>query len=296
MIRRQLEYFLAVADRGSISAAARSLGVSQPTISEALGRMEAECGLTLVRSGRRGVTLSDAGRELLGPAAQVLRAYADLDRALRPISDVERGRLSLVCPRTLAPDPMAVAVGAFRRDFPDVAVTMTRQVADGIGAAVASGQADVGLGVNEVFDDGVERIHLGRQRIVALVASDIGNGDETDVSDLMRFGLITSPRGSVTRRLLAERVGERAVDDAVVAETSSAASMVPLVRAGLGVAFLPESIGIAARVDGVTLRRPRPSLDRDVWIFYRSSPSPASRAFIATTTRLRDDGKLGGLR
>ncbi|MCX6477366.1 LysR family transcriptional regulator, partial [Rhodococcus sp. (in: high G+C Gram-positive bacteria)] len=55
MDRRHLEYFLALADRGSISAAARGLGVSQPTISEALARMEKECGLTLVRRGSRGV-------------------------------------------------------------------------------------------------------------------------------------------------------------------------------------------------------------------------------------------------
>ena len=109
MDRRHLEYFLALADRGSISAAARGLGVSQPTISEALARMEKECGLTLVRRGSRGVTLTDAGRDLTGPAAQVLRAYRDLDHALHPLNVVQRGRLTVVCPRTLARDPAATA-------------------------------------------------------------------------------------------------------------------------------------------------------------------------------------------
>lgn len=146
MDRRHLEYFLALADRGSISAAARGLGVSQPTISEALARMEKECGLALVRRGSRGVTLTDAGRDLTGPAAQVLRAYRDLDHALHPLNVVQRGRLTVVCPRTLARDPAATALGAFTTRFPNVAVTMLSNDTDGIGMVVASGQADVGIG------------------------------------------------------------------------------------------------------------------------------------------------------
>ncbi|GAA3155584.1 hypothetical protein GCM10020255_036460 [Rhodococcus baikonurensis] len=175
--RRHLEYFLALADRGSISAAARGLGVSQPTISEALARMEKECGLALVRRGSRGVTLTDAGRDLTGPAAQVLRAYRDLDHALHPLNVVQRGRLTVVCPRTLARDPAATALGAFTTRFPNVAVTMLSNDTDGIGMVVASGQADVGIGVDEVFDEGVERILLGRQRIVALVPSARSSGE-----------------------------------------------------------------------------------------------------------------------
>ncbi|MGH3892546.1 MAG: LysR family transcriptional regulator, partial [Rhodococcus qingshengii] len=57
--------------------------------------MEKECGLTLVRRGSRGVTLTDAGRDLTGPAAQVLRAYRDLDHALHPLNVVQRGRLTV---------------------------------------------------------------------------------------------------------------------------------------------------------------------------------------------------------
>ena len=291
--RRHLEYFLALADRGSISAAARGLGVSQPTISEALARMEKECGLALVRRGSRGVTLTDAGRDLTGPAAQVLRAYRDLDHALHPLNVVQRGRLTVVCPRTLARDPAATALGAFTTRFPNVAVTMLSNDTDGIGMVVASGQADVGIGVDEVFDEGVERILLGRQRIVALVPSARSSGEGADeLTDLLRIGLIASPRGDVTRRLLAERLGERTVDEAVVAETISAASMIPLVRAGVGVAFLPESVADAVG-EGVVLRRTRPPLSRDLWMFHGSTPSPAAQAFIETTTRLRDEGGLG---
>ncbi len=126
-----------------------------------------------------GVSLTDAGRDLTGPAAQVLRAYRDLDHALHPLNVVQRGgRLTVVCPRTLARDPAATALGAFKRKFPNVAVTMLSNDTDGIGTVVASGQADIGLGgVDEVFDEGVERILLGRQQIVALVPAARSEGE-----------------------------------------------------------------------------------------------------------------------
>ena len=112
------------------------------------------------------------------------------------------------------------------------------------------------------------------------------------LTDLLRIGLITSPRDDVTRRLLAERLGEGTVDEAVVAETISVASMIPLVRAGVGVAFLPESVADTVG-EGVVLCRTRPPLTRDIWMFHGSTPSPAAQAFIETTSRLRDEGGMG---
>ena len=172
-------------------------------------------------------------------------------------------------------------------------MTMLSNDTDGIGTVVASGQADIGLGVDEVFDEGVERILLGRQQIVALVPAARSEGEGVAaLTDLLRIGLITSPRDDVTRRLLAERLGEGTVDEAVVAETISVASMIPLVRAGVGVAFLPESVADTVG-EGVVLCRTRPPLTRDIWMFHGSTPSPAAQAFIETTSRLRDEGGMG---
>src|SRR3546814_12637810 len=60
-----------------------------------------------------------------------LRAYRDLDHALHPLNVVQRGRLTVVCPRTLARDPAATALGAFKSKFPNVAVTMLSNDTDG---------------------------------------------------------------------------------------------------------------------------------------------------------------------
>ncbi|HCW80768.1 MAG TPA: LysR family transcriptional regulator, partial [Ruminococcaceae bacterium] len=75
MTLQQMKYFIAVADSGSISNAAKSLFISQPSLSEALKSLENETGLTLMVRTNRGVTLTPDGLEFLGYARQIAEQY-----------------------------------------------------------------------------------------------------------------------------------------------------------------------------------------------------------------------------
>ena len=78
---RQLGYFLAVVEHLNFGRAAEQLHVAQPSLSQAMGALERELGVPLFHRVGRGIVLSDAGAQLVGPARQVLR---DLDSARRP--------------------------------------------------------------------------------------------------------------------------------------------------------------------------------------------------------------------
>ena len=69
---KQLEYFVAIAEEGQITAAARRLHISQPPLSYELAQLERELGTQLVRRGPRGVTLTEAGRLLYDRARRIL--------------------------------------------------------------------------------------------------------------------------------------------------------------------------------------------------------------------------------
>ncbi|MBC8103026.1 MAG: LysR family transcriptional regulator [Cytophagales bacterium] len=69
----QIELLVALVDTGSFSQAASDIGVSQSAVSHGLARLETELGVTLVERGRRGISLTEAGREVLGHAREVLR-------------------------------------------------------------------------------------------------------------------------------------------------------------------------------------------------------------------------------
>src|SRR4051812_5322948 len=90
----QLRYFVAVAETGSFTRAAGREGVTQPTLSEQILRLESErhgVGRRLFDRVGRTVTLTDPGRELLGRAQAILAALDEAERAVR--DSAEGGRL-----------------------------------------------------------------------------------------------------------------------------------------------------------------------------------------------------------
>ncbi|MBV0896141.1 LysR family transcriptional regulator [Microbacterium sp. NC79] len=92
---QQLRYFTAVAGHGSISAGAASLGVTQPTISQALQSLEHEMKTPLFSRVGRGMVLTSAGHALVGPARRILRASAATRDTLINRGRVLAGRLDL---------------------------------------------------------------------------------------------------------------------------------------------------------------------------------------------------------
>ena len=70
---RQIEYVLAVVDRGSFTKAASSLDVSQPSLSDGIRRLESELGVRLFHRLGRSVELTDAGQAFVGPARHLTR-------------------------------------------------------------------------------------------------------------------------------------------------------------------------------------------------------------------------------
>ena len=108
---RQIEYVLAVVDRGSFTKAAAAVHVSQPSLSDGIRRLEAELGVRLFDRLGRSVELTDAGLALVGPARQLLGMLdADLVRGLAILDqkiDSLDSYLSAATPS--APRPAAAA-------------------------------------------------------------------------------------------------------------------------------------------------------------------------------------------
>lgn len=121
---RQLEYFVAVGERGSIAQASAMVNVSSPSISAAITQLEAEFGLPLfVRKHAHGLSLTQAGRQFLEQARKVLTEAEHLNRLAGTISGKVQGPLTVGCLLTF----VQVLLPAIRRRFqtahPDVRVS-----------------------------------------------------------------------------------------------------------------------------------------------------------------------------
>src|SRR3954451_10877841 len=94
MTLQQLTYFRAAAERGSFSAAADSLHMAQPSLSEQIRRLEAELGVALfARAGRR-LELTEAGRLLLPQAERTLDAAREATESVREVRDLTGGTVA----------------------------------------------------------------------------------------------------------------------------------------------------------------------------------------------------------
>jgi len=112
-----LDTFVAVADAGGISAAARRLGVSKSIVSRRLFRIEAELGTQLLARTTRGAALTEAGLTFRDHAA---RASAEIDTAresIRPTGGL-RGRLRVAMPLSIGPTHFAPALAEMAHRHP----------------------------------------------------------------------------------------------------------------------------------------------------------------------------------
>lgn len=285
MDRRHVEHFLTVLDTGSLSAAARRLGVTQPALTQSIRRLEDECGHRLFVRGAAGVTLTDAGRSFVPAAIDVLRSF---DAALNVVEEAGRhlqGTLRIVCPATLVHDPLMGVLRRFREANPHVHLEVTdpRIPAESI-EAVASGAADCALFSGDVHVPQLITRILTQQRIVAVLPQEDGPVDAS-LPALLERGLLCAPRGRTIRRILDDAVGPVTVARSIVMETEHAGTITPLVRAGVGVAFLPHAVAVRTVAEaGLRVIDPDPPLSRSVVLAMRGEGhSPQLRAFLSFT-------------
>jgi len=120
---RQLEYFVAVGEAGSIALASEKVNVSSPSISTAINQLEKEFGLPLfVRQHAQGLSLTQSGRVMMEQAKFVLKEAESLMGLAGDIAGVVRGPLSVGCLVTFAQVVLPTVRRSFQDAFPDVTI------------------------------------------------------------------------------------------------------------------------------------------------------------------------------
>lgn len=123
---RQLEYFVAVGETGSIALASEQVNVSSPSISTSISQLEAELGVQLfIRKHAHGLSLTSGGRRVLAEARALLDSAAGLSSLAADISESVSGPLAIGCLKTIAPMVLADLRRRFENLYPGVSVRQT---------------------------------------------------------------------------------------------------------------------------------------------------------------------------
>src|SRR3954470_19972801 len=143
---RQLEYVVAVVDHEGFTRAADALSVAQPSLSQGVRTLEKELGVELFHRLGRHVALTAAGEALLVPARRMLRDAEVARAAVAEVRGLVAGQLDLAALPTLAADPLAPLVGAFRSAHPGITVFVTEpEEGSAVSDLVRSGRVEVGF-------------------------------------------------------------------------------------------------------------------------------------------------------
>lgn len=143
---QQLRYLVAVADHGSVSAAARSLYVSQPGVSAAISYLESIFGIQcFVRHHAKGVTLTPAGHSFVAAAKNVLIQAEDLHHRADELNHTIRGRIRLGCFCTLGPFFLPRILATLRSTYPEISVQIYDGDTESMLRWLRDGTIEVGL-------------------------------------------------------------------------------------------------------------------------------------------------------
>src|SRR3954465_952024 len=155
MTLQQLEYFLAAMSAGPFSAAAQSLHMAQPSLSEQIRRLEAELGVALFARVGRGLELTEAGRRLRPQAERTLDSAREAAESVREVRELRGGSASF---GTFGNAPyylLADLVQDFRRRHPDVRVRLVGLNSSEVAEEVREGRLQGGLIPRPIHDPGL---------------------------------------------------------------------------------------------------------------------------------------------
>src|SRR3984885_3769074 len=134
-----------VVRRGSFSAAAEALSYTQSAVSQAIARLEAETGATLVVRDRRGVRPTAAGTTLVAHAETIFAQIESAEADLEAVMGVRRGRLRVASFPSAGATLIPLAVAVFREAHPEVTLTLAEGEPEEIAPRLRSGELDLAL-------------------------------------------------------------------------------------------------------------------------------------------------------
>ena len=246
---------VAIADSGSLTRAAESLGLAQPALTQTINRLEANIGTRLFTRSRRGAVLTEAGHAIIDDLRASL-AYGDVALArARAIGTGEGGELTIGFVSHAVYEVLPRALRRFRAAHPQVRFVLREMSNAEQVEALERGRIDVALLHPPVSVNArVHELKLGAEAMIAALPAGFPVTDDGLVSlaELASHGLVWFPEQQVSglRNEMLSAIRSAGHHVAVVQEANRTLTVLAAVAAGLGWSLLPRSVR-ALRHEGV---------------------------------------------
>ncbi|HHP51131.1 MAG TPA: LysR family transcriptional regulator [Moorella mulderi] len=285
--------FVTTVEKGTLSAAAESLYLTQPGVSKQLRALEEFYGLRLLERRGREVRLTAAGEICYRHAKAIIRHLEQAQKELAELLRLVKGKLILGASTTPGQYILPRLIGAFRSEHPQVEVVVEITDSHEVIRKLQGGEIDLGVVGVRGRKKSLNYSRLVEDELVLITPPHhpLALKGWATVEDLKGQPLIWREAGSGTRRVLEERLqkaGFHLDPHQIIMELGSTEAIISAVEAGLGISFVtkwaPEKSAKLGRLAVVPLEGV--NLKRDLYLVRRNQPlSPAAEAFISFSER-----------
>lgn len=236
---RQLRYFVAASEAGSLLRASARLHVAQPALGQQITALEEELGARLLERSSRGVALTEAGKVFLEHARLVLADAERARQAVQESSRVPQGDVSLGLTTTVALAATLPILSACREQLPQVRLKVVEAYSGFLREHLQSGRLDLALLYDDALNTGLSRVPLLDDQLVFVTRATNRVPQRLTLATLSRWPLVLPGREHGLRRIIDDACAPHKLHLNIVAEIEALSSVKRATEAGIGNTILP---------------------------------------------------------
>lgn len=280
---QQLRYVTALAKEKHFQKAARLTGVTQPTLSQQVKKLEQELGESLFERSSRRVALTPAGERFLP------HALAALDALQKGVASIqEEGDLSVAPVRigflpTMGPYLIPPILNDLKERVPELTLEFHEDTAASLVQRIREGGLDLGIVSLPLHEDGIASRSLGRESLYLAVSPQHALARQKNVAlrQLHQESLFVLQEGRCLRDQISVFLRRAKAQPKIAFQGMHLTSLLKLVATGEGVAIVPEMAAESHAADGIRfLPFSNPQPTREVGVIWRRSASLTQREYL----------------
>jgi DNA-binding transcriptional LysR family regulator len=238
-----LRLFVAVADARSITQGALRAGLARASATARIKGLESALGVTLLKRGRRGVELTEAGESLLDHARIVMHDVDAMRGDLAAFASGAKASVHLLANTSGLSEHLPKALAAFLREYPDINVDIEERESADIAAAIVAGAADLGFAAEHALPEQVERFLFSEDRLTLVAArrGAFAGRRQIDFREVIACDFVGLTSSTALQSHIAKHAARLGARLRFRARLRDFDAICQMVAAGVGVAVVPEA-------------------------------------------------------
>lgn len=259
---KQLEYFQMTSRLKNITRAAKRLSVSQPNITVAIKKLEAELGIQLFERSQKQLSLTPEGQVFLNRIEQGLRNIQDAVLEVNDYRQLQKGTIKIGIPSMIGAYLFPKIFSGFQKKFPHLDIYLYEKGSMLIRESIDRDELDFGIVIISNASPTLELLPMSKNRVLACVPKDHPLAEKKSIAwtDLSTTNLIMLKDGSFISNMIREKLKNNSISLNIVLESDQIETIKGLISSNVGIAFLLDFV-VQDAENIVTI-----PLEEDIWV------------------------------